>query len=204
MRLVQAGAEASGVSVGGRLSCSRSELASFTGERLDRKDLDCSAASRAFFLAAFFSSCWSRRLSLRGFGSVGGGERWWRVGAGWTEDETVINIVISWKEAQSLGYTWAHPWANASWGASWECLIVFQIPAINTLTRCCVQQGSHKLRVSLEAKSILALISAGRRASLRKAGLKKLSLSGGKVPCHNASSGVSLLWQPPLFALISL
>lgn len=104
VRLAHAGAAALGVSVGGRLSlCSRSELASFTGERLDRKDLACSAASTAFFLAAFFSSCWSLRLSLRGFGSVGGGERWWWVGAGWTEDETVISIVISWKEAQSLG-----------------------------------------------------------------------------------------------------
>nr|XP_013813226.1 PREDICTED: troponin T, fast skeletal muscle [Apteryx mantelli mantelli] len=47
----------------------RSGLASFTGERLDRKDLACSDASTAFFLAAFFRSLWSRRLSFPGFGA---------------------------------------------------------------------------------------------------------------------------------------
>ncbi|XP_009461223.1 PREDICTED: troponin T, fast skeletal muscle [Nipponia nippon] len=45
----------------------RSGLASFTGERLDRKDLACSEARMAFFLAAFFSSFWSRKLSFPGF-----------------------------------------------------------------------------------------------------------------------------------------
>lgn len=95
-RLVVGGAGVSGVSAGGVLSlCSRSELASFTGERLDRKDLACSEVKMAFFLAAFFSSRWSRRLSFPGFGRVGGGERWWRMGAGWMEDVTVISIVIS-------------------------------------------------------------------------------------------------------------
>lgn len=76
-RLVGPGAAvaALGVSAGGTFSLrSRSELASFTGERLDRKALACSAASMAFFLAAFFSSCWSRRLSFLGFGRVGGGD----------------------------------------------------------------------------------------------------------------------------------
>lgn len=71
------GASASGGSAGGRLSsCSRSELASFTGERLDLKDLVCSKAKAAFFLAAFFSRRWSLRLSFPGFGRVGGGGRW--------------------------------------------------------------------------------------------------------------------------------
>jgi len=74
--LVEGGAVVSGVSAGGALSlCSRSELASFTGERLDRKDLACSEPRTAFFLAAFFSSRWSRRLSFPGFGRVGGGGR---------------------------------------------------------------------------------------------------------------------------------
>lgn len=93
---MEPGATALGVSAGGTFSlCSRSELASFTGERLDRKDLACSAASMAFFLAAFFSSCWSRRLSFLGFGRVGGGDAWWRMGVGWMEDDTVISMVIS-------------------------------------------------------------------------------------------------------------
>lgn len=106
-RLAEGGAVVLGVSAVGVLSlCSRSGLASFTGERLDRKDLACSETRMAFFLAAFFSSRWSRRLSFPGFGRVGGGERWWRMGAGWMEDDTVISIVISWKKTQSLELAW--------------------------------------------------------------------------------------------------
>lgn len=36
--------------------------------------------------------------------------------------------------------------------------MAFQISVINTLIQCCIQQNSHKLRVSFESKSTLALI----------------------------------------------
>lgn len=56
-----------------RSLCSRSGLASLTGERLDRNDLACWEASGAFCFATFFKSLWSLRLSFPGFGSMAGG-----------------------------------------------------------------------------------------------------------------------------------
>lgn len=110
-----AGGGAQGAAVGSGRSAgpaalsahSWSGLASLTGDRLERKDLPCSEARMAFFLAAFFSSRCSLRLSFPGFGRVGGGERGWWLEADWVEADTVISIVISCKRRPSLELVWA-------------------------------------------------------------------------------------------------
>ena len=73
--------------------------------------------------------------------------------------------------------------------------MAFQIPVINTLIQCYVQQNGHKLHVSFESKSTVALIdfSWQKDVPVKCRTLKKLHLCGEKVLCHNTNFDWSFL-----------